>query len=127
VVLIAVGVVILGIGVHFSRRSRTPSGAEPLPGRVVDVQVKRSSQSNNNTLLYAATVAYRDPGTGREEVLPPDSHQPRALEVGDEVTLMRDPATGRVTLPLPHPGLQMALPFVFGAGVIAVGIADLMS
>jgi hypothetical protein len=126
VVLIVIGVAILGLGVHYARRHRTPSGAQPLAGRVVDVSVKRSSLSNNPTVLYAASIAYRDPRTGEQQVLPPDSHRAQPLEVGDAVTLVRDPATGRVALPLARPRSQMALPFVFGLGVIALGVADLL-
>jgi hypothetical protein len=125
-VLIVIGLVVMGIGVHHLRSHRTPRGAEPLQGRVVDVDMKRSSLSGSSKRLYAATVEYHDPRTGQQHVLPPDSHQPRALAVGDEVTLLRDPATGKVRLPLPNPGLQMALPFVFGALVIAMGVYDLM-
>ena len=125
-VLILLGVGILGLGVHYVRRHRAPSGAEPVAGRVVDVSVKRSSLSNNPTMLYGERIAYMDPRTGEQRGLPPDSHRAQPLEVGDAVTLVRDPATGRVALPLARPRSQMALPFVFGLGVIALGVADLL-
>ncbi len=123
-VLIAIGVVLRAIGVHHSRAHRTPAGAEPLPGRVVDVEVKRSSQSNDNTLLYGATMSYRPAhrlGAGAVTGLLPAA----GLEVGDEVTLMRDPATGVVKLPLPNPRMQMALPFAMCVGTIVLGVMDL--
>lgn len=126
-VLIVIGLVILGVGVHYSRRHRTPPGAEPLAGRVVDVEVRRSPLSENSTLLYGASIAYRDPRTGEQQVLLPNSHRAQAVKVGDAVTLMRDPATGEVKLPLAKPKSQMALPFVFGLGTIALGVVDLVS
>jgi hypothetical protein len=112
-----VGLVVLAAGVHFSRTSRTPAGAQPLPGRVVDVSVKTSNFSGSRKRLYGASVEYR--------VLPPASHQARELKVGDSVDLVRDPVTGEVRLPLPNPRSQLALPFVFGALMIALGVADL--
>jgi hypothetical protein len=125
IVLILIGLAVLAAGVHFSRTSRTPAGAQPLPGRVVDVSVKTSNFSGSRKRLYGPSVEYRDPATGESRVLPPASHQSRELKVGDSVTLMRDPATGEVRLPLPNPMSQMALPFVFGALMIALGVADL--
>ena len=89
------------------------------------MSVKRSNFSGSRTLLYGASVEYRDPVTGESRVLSPTSHQPGERKVGDSVTLMRDPATGDVRLPLPNPTAQIALPFVFGALMIALGIADL--
>lgn len=124
-VLIVVGLVVLAAGVHFRRVSRTAPGAVPVPGRVVDVSVKRSNLSGSRTPLYGPTVEYRDPTTGEVRVLPPASHQPAAVAVGDAVTLLRDPQTGEVRLPLPHPRAQLALPFVFGALMIGLGVLDL--
>lgn len=125
IILILVGIAALVAGVHFRRTSGTPAGAKPVPGRVVDVSVKTSNFSGSRTLLYGASVEYRDPVTGRSRVLPPASHQPQECRVGDLVTLMRDPSTGEVRLPLPNPRQQIALPFVFGALMIALGVADL--
>lgn len=110
---------------HFRRTSRTAAGAQPVAGRVVNVSVKKSNFSGSRTLLYGASVEYRDPVTAESRVLPPASHQSKEYKVGDSVTLMRDPATGEVRLPLPNPRSQIALPFVFGALMIALGIADL--
>lgn len=124
-VLILIGLAALAAGVHFRRTSRTPSGAQPLPGRVVDVSVKTSNFSGSRTKLYGASVQYRDPVTGESRVLPPASHQPRECKIGDAVTLMRDPATGEVRLPLPNPRSQMAVPFVFGVLMMALGVAEL--
>ena len=72
------------------------------------------------------TVAYRDPRTGEQLLLPPASRQPKAPQVGDAVTVMRDRTTGEVRLPLPNPKAQMAMPFVFGVGVIVLGVLDLV-
>lgn len=103
-VLIVVGICILAAAVHFQRRHRTPADAVPVPGTVVDVSVRRSTQSGSNRLLYGVTVEYRDPQTGSTRVLPPDSHQAQERAVGERVTLLRDPRTGEVRLPLPNPG-----------------------
>ena len=65
------------------------------------------------------------PRTGSQQMLAPDSYQSRPLQVGDEVTLMRDPVTGVVRLPLPNPRLQLAMPFVVGVGVVVLGAVDL--
>lgn len=126
-VLIVLSVVLFAAGVHYRRAHRIAPGAEPIPGRVVGVSVKRSSISNSNQLLYGVTVEYHDPRTREQAVLPPASHQPRAYQVGDELTLMRDPVSGVVRVPLPRPGLQMALPFVFGVLALGLGVADLAS
>lgn len=124
-VLILVGLLVLAAGIHFRRANRTPADARPLPGRVVDVSVKKSNFSGSRTLLYGPSVEYSDPVTGQSRVLPPASHQPRERKIGDTVTLVRDPATGEVRLPLANPRSQMLLPFVFSALMIALGVADL--
>ena len=126
-VLIVVGVAALVAGVHFLRTSHVPGDAQPIPGRVVEVSVKTSNFSGSSKRLYGPSVEYRDPATGTSRVLPPASHQAREYLVGEEVTLMRDPATGEMRLPLPHPRSQMALPFVFGLLMITLGVADLRS
>jgi hypothetical protein len=126
VVLIVIGLVVIALGPHYQRRHRPPRGAESLQGRVVDVSVKRSSSTGSAQRLHGAAVEHPDPHSGAKQVLPPDSHQPRAYHVGDEVTLIRDPATGVVRLALPRPRLQTALPFVFGGLVVALGVLDLM-
>ena len=125
IVLILVGLAALAAGVHYVRSSRTPAGGQPLPGRVVDVSVKTSNFSGSRRRLYGASVEYRDPVTGESRVLPPASHQPGERKVGESVTLVRDPATGEVRLPLPNPRSQMATPFVFAALMFALGVADL--
>ncbi|WP_225753918.1 DUF3592 domain-containing protein [Actinotalea sp. Marseille-Q4924] len=124
-VLVVAAVLLAAAGVHMVRRHRIPPGAEPLPGEVVEVAVKRSSISGSSHLLYAPTVAYRDRATGERRLLPPASHQPRAYEVGEQVTLMQLPDTREVRLPLPQPRRQMALPFVLSALALALGVADL--
>ena len=125
-VLILIGLVILAIAVHFRRNHGPVRGAEPVPGRIVDVDARRTQVSGSNRMLYAVTVEYRDPATGERRVLPPKGHQTVAYEVGDEVTLQRDPATGSLRVPLEHPRAQVAMPFVFAAAVIALGVADLL-
>lgn len=125
--LVLVGLLMLAAGVHLVRSRRLPAGAEPVPGEVVDVAVKRSSLTGSNQELYAPSVAYLDPATGAREVLPPAAHEPRPYAVGDQVVLFRHPVTGEVRLPLPQPRRQMALPFVLGLLVIGLGVADLAS
>lgn len=127
VVLVLIGLLMLAAGVHLVRTRRLPAGAEPVPGEVVDVAVKRSSLTGSNQELYAPTVAYLDPATGTREVLPPAAHEPRPYAVGDQVLLFRHPVTGEMRLPLPQPRRQMALPFVLGLLVIGLGVADLAS
>ena len=56
-VLVLVGLAVLAAGVHVRRTSRTPPGARPLPGRIVDVPVK-TSISGSRTKLYGASVQY---------------------------------------------------------------------
>ena len=124
-VLILVGLAALAAGVHFRRVSRVLPGSEPVAGRVVHVSVTTSNFSGSRKPLYGPSVEYRDPVTGHPRVLPPASHQSEAYAVGDEVTLMRDPATGELRLPLPHPRSQVAVPFVFAALMLALGVADL--
>lgn len=125
-VLIVCGLLIMAAGVHLRRRTRVAPGSVPLPGRVVDVQERTSSLSANNRRLYAVSVEYRDPRSGAVVVLPPDSHQPHAYAVGDEVTLRHDPASGRVLLPSPSGTAQTLVPFVFGAVVVGLGVWDLV-
>ena len=125
VVLILVGLAAFAAGVHFRRVSRTAPDGQPLPGRVVDVSVTTSNFSGSRTRLYGPSVSYRNPVTGEAHVLPPASHQRREYRVGEAVTVVRDPVTGEVRLPLPHPRAQMALPFVFGVLMIGLGVAEL--
>ena|GEM_PF-4181597 len=125
-VLLVCGLLILAAGVHMRRSTRIPRGSVPLPGRVVDVDERRSTLSANRQRLYGVSVEYRDPRSGAVTVLPPDSHQPHAYEVGDEVTLMHDPESGLVRLPSPSRVAQTVMPFVFGAVVVGLGVWDLV-
>lgn len=125
-VLVVVGCLLLAAGVHQWKVARIPPGWTAVPGRVVDVESRKSSLSGNNRRLHGPTVEYRDSGTGETRRLPPASYQPSEYHLGQEVTLRQDPASGQVRLPLPMPVRQLALPFGFGAVVVAMGLYGLV-
>ena len=127
VVLVVCGVLMLWAGRHQYRVARTPTHWSTLTGRVVDVATKRSNLSGSRRVLHGPTIEYLDTTAGVRRTLPPASYQPRGYRVGEEVLLRQDPASGEVRLPLPSPLTQLALPFVLGGLVIALGVVDLLT